>query len=829
MPGSPRQHELDRETIGYIRSKLPFRWPCEEAQHDYGIDLRIEIHENYRATGLKFNVQAKGHEHFQIVFSDQIAQSLKVSTLNYFDSLLEPVLLVVYSAQDKQAHYLWTRPYIHEVLDAEKPDWRTQDVESEITLHVPLKNVFDEMAYQDIWKYVEAETSKMLLRSTFPPSSQQQVTVDQLVMSPRIFQPKIMDYLHRPRLTEKLSNTVPERTVFIHTDAGYGKTWLIQDFVTTINPLSCVWYTFTKDAVSTLQFIEELASEILRQTNSVGARTLAYLRGRGREARPDEAFATLIDEVQPSDCQLLLIIEDMHHIFDDGIASVIESLVMSRPPKLQVILTSRFPLPFGQAKLIAQGLLTIVERSEIAFSMDETREYLGRNLGLALSHEQILQLHERTGGWIAAIGLAGGALQQATSNNAALFFERLTGFNGNTYDFFAEEVYAGLATENQWLLKRLGLVRTIQSGIVDLFTRRADGGQILRELSRRNTFLIEDNSRIGSYHLHSLFAEFLETRFQDEEGTEAVRHIHSRLAYHYSEQHDWYLATQHAIDAEEYALAVQGLEIIAPVGVNMGYAKAVLAMIQQVPVERSDQSAYLQEVRGQAAFQVGELDVALEAFGKAQKLYQAKQDLNAINRLQYFSAEVGLTRGNISPEDFVRTVHEVALNSYKQNDSFFGSQVELRLIEIGQTLTTRPGGFHFLDELIERSEALVARLGEFGDEYALLKARAFADQAHLLVEVVGFAFLHGTSRVGIRLQMGHPIPKEERIATAKALIESWQHISELYTQAENTAKERSEIEWAQIRSQRVNDHAAHLSMLQLAGSQLGATQGPPRR
>jgi tetratricopeptide (TPR) repeat protein len=786
----------------------------------------VEIHENYQATGLKFEIQSKGHERLRIVHSDMIAQPLKVSTLNYFDRSLLPVLLVVYSAQDEKAYYLWVKTYIQEVLNKERPDWRERDGQSEITLHVPLTNVFDETAHQDILSHVETETAKLAMRggTTFsPPFYRRKFAVSRVATSSRLIQPKITNYLHRPRLTDKLASALAKQSVFLHTDAGYGKTWLIHNFIATTNP-SFIWYTFNKDLVSAMQFIEELASEVLRQTNDGGARTLAYLHGRGRDARPDEAIAILIEEIQSSDFQLLLVIEDMQYISDNAVNSTIESLLISRPSTLQIILTSRFPLPFGQARLIAQGLLTVIERPEIAFSLDETREYLERNLKLTLSQEQTQYLQERTGGWIAAVGLAADALQETSLDKIDVLFERLTGFDGNIYDFFAEEVYASLDAETGWLLKRLGLVSTIQPEIVDLFTQRTDGGQVLRDLTKRNTFLIEDDSRVKSYRFHSLFAEFLETRFQDEEGIEAVKIAHSRVAHYYSEYHDWYPATQHAIEAKEYELAVQGLETIAPAGVNMGYSKAVLAMVEQVPAERLDQSAPLQEVIGRAALQTSELNLALDAFKKAQKLYQAERDETALNRLQYFIAEVGLESGDMPPEVFVRTAHRVALNSYKQNDVFFGAQVELRLIEVGQTLTVRFKGFP--GELIERSEALLARIEQFGDEYALIKARVLAAQAHLLVQVVSFAFPQEASKVHMRLRTGHPVPEEERIAYARALIEGLQHISELYTEAESIAKEESEIEWARIRLQRVNDHAHQMSMFQLVGAKLGAIQDP---
>src|SRR3990172_7787571 len=229
MPIRPRQHEIDTEALEHIRSKLPSAWGCEEVQSlDYGKDLRVEIFRNTLATGLEFTIQSKGHERFNIVRSDQIAQTLKVSTLNYYEAQRLPVLLVVYSVQDRQACYLWIKPYIREVLDLRKPDWRGQERESEITLHVPLKNIFDKSAHQSIFAHVESEDStETLTRAAFPSSYHQKPPSRQFTISPRLIHSQILNYLPRPRLTEKLSIVLAEHAVFLHTDAGYGKTWLI--------------------------------------------------------------------------------------------------------------------------------------------------------------------------------------------------------------------------------------------------------------------------------------------------------------------------------------------------------------------------------------------------------------------------------------------------------------------------------------------------------------------------------------------------------------------------------------------------------------------------
>jgi hypothetical protein len=812
MPGRPRQHEIDEEALIHIRNMFPNGWTLEEVKRDYGKDLRAEIFANGKATGLEFVIQSKGHERFTVVHMDKIAQTLKIATLNYFEQTLLPILLVVYSVEKKLACYLWIKPYIRDVIDPNEPNWRTRDGDSEITIHIPISNVLSRYNSDAIWSYVEVETSRLLnVASGISPLSveRQELLSSRQRNSISLLRPKITNYLHRSRLTDRISKIVSERGLFLHTDAGYGKTWLIHDFTETSKPAYTIWYTFDSSTTSALQFVQTIASELSRQAGNSGIQTLSYLRDRGNEAKVDEALAIFLAEMSTVEGSWSIVIEDLHHVADHAIVTVLESLVKERPINLHLLLTSRHPLPFNQAKLIGQGLLAVIEQSEIAFRVDELEEYLQDNFNIKLSSLQSNYLQQRTDGWIAAIALAASIFQRISLDNIEALFDRLTGFSGNLYDFFAQEVYASLNSETQKLLKRLGVARIVEPDIVDLFTGNSDGGQILRDLAKHNTFLVEDTSG-KSYRFHLLFAEFLETRLGDEEGSKTLRDVHGLLAHHYAGMHDWFKATDHAIDAEEYDLAVEGLERVVPVGLNLGYGSAVLDMIARIPSEHLNGSGTLLESKGRAALQLGDVHAASEALKYAQAFYNNRQDDVSLNRLEYLLAEVRLATGEIGRDEFVRTANRTSQASYAKNDIQLGAQAELRMIEVGQTLTAESPDL--LADLLKRISELIERLEQSDEQLTFLRARAFAAQAHLMFQVVSGAYGSSVAIVRIRSSTGHPISKDERILLARTVFEGYQHILDLYEKAENLAKEHGEIEGATIRMQRVADQGHHLAL-----------------
>jgi multidrug efflux pump subunit AcrA (membrane-fusion protein) len=126
-----------------------------------------------------------------------------------------------------------------------------------------------------------------------------------------------------------------------------------------------------------------------------------------------------------------------------------------------------------------------------------------------------------------------------------------------------------------------------------------------------------------------------------------------------------------------------------------------LRMTDRIPAELLDHSGLLQEVIGIAGLQASDLSLAFDAFNKAQKLYQTAQDETALNRLQFLIAEARLNSGEMQPEDFVKAAHDIASHSYEQNNLLFAAQVELRSIEIGQTIAQDYAGM--LEDLTKRS------------------------------------------------------------------------------------------------------------------------------
>ena len=620
MPGSPRTHAVAREALRFVENELPSEWPAERSLEDYGYDLFVSIHTATEATALEFRIQVKGRKHYRTTRSATIVERLRVATLNLFDQAHVPVMLAVYSVEENCAYYVWVKSYIHNVLDKKNSNWRSRDRDSRISIHIPRQNRLSRDQASRIWDEVEAQYGDIALRGLHTAHERHAQPKDLLVESTRLYPTHINPHVSRPRLVEALKEEIADHCVFLCCPAGYGKTGVVHDYITVVQPNIAVWFTFDGSPISVVQVLKEIASEFLRQTGCVGRATLIYINRKGGSLRASELVAVFVRELSEACDTMLLVLEDIYEARHTEIYHMIDNLIRIRPDNLRILLTSREALPEGEARLIAQKRLKIFDTTEVQFSEREIREFL-REFEITLDNGQLADLHRHTEGWIAPVALAVSALDSDSRNDAKELFRRLEDFDGNIYAFFAQEVYLRLDPDLRWLLRRICLTRTVHSETISAVCGRTDGGQLLRDLSQANTFLTSLEKGKGTYRFHSMFAEFLKKRLLDEEGSATLREVELSLARYYEKDHNWLPAVEHFIKSTEFSSAVRCLERIAPLTLKLGYGYALVSFFDEIPDKWRRESVLLHDFVGQAALQIGNPRKALPPLKRAHELY----------------------------------------------------------------------------------------------------------------------------------------------------------------------------------------------------------------
>lgn len=106
MPKRPKQHQAEDLSINALKNALPREWVYREKDKDYGIDGEIEIFDkNDCATGIIFLVQLKATDTDNLKKQKRV--QLSNESINYYNSLELPVLIVRYINDSKELYIRW--------------------------------------------------------------------------------------------------------------------------------------------------------------------------------------------------------------------------------------------------------------------------------------------------------------------------------------------------------------------------------------------------------------------------------------------------------------------------------------------------------------------------------------------------------------------------------------------------------------------------------------------------------------------------------------------------------------------------------------------------
>jgi tetratricopeptide (TPR) repeat protein len=141
MPKRPQQHRLEETSINSFSALAPENWSVSRpSEHDYGIDLVVELFSGDDATGMRFFVQLKATE------GRESAVQVKVASLNYWLEQDTPVMIFRWSKALDRAWIMWA----HHI---EPPQSRTQ---STVRVKFSDTDVWDEATHETIEREVRA-------------------------------------------------------------------------------------------------------------------------------------------------------------------------------------------------------------------------------------------------------------------------------------------------------------------------------------------------------------------------------------------------------------------------------------------------------------------------------------------------------------------------------------------------------------------------------------------------------------------------------------------------------------------------------------------------
>jgi len=212
----------------------------------------------------------------------------------------------------------------------------------------------------------------------------------------------------REALLARLQDARRQRCVVVQGPAGSGKTSTLVAWRQALLALDydVAWLSLAREDDELTRFFDCLLAS-LAEVDPALVRETRLLMGRDSNASAVEHWIiTLVQEMAQRPRELVLMLDDVHHLDDPRIFEALQWLLEYAPPNLHLVLGTRHPLPMPLAlpRLRAQGLLSEFDLRDLRFSPEESERFLREQLG-SIEPRDARTLHQLTDGWVAGLQL----------------------------------------------------------------------------------------------------------------------------------------------------------------------------------------------------------------------------------------------------------------------------------------------------------------------------------------------------------------------------------------------------------------------------------------
>ncbi len=213
----------------------------------------------------------------------------------------------------------------------------------------------------------------------------------------------------------------------------------------------------------------------------------------------------------------------------------------SVPAGWTLALASREQLPIPVARLRVERRLFELGPADLAMSRAEATDLLART-GVELSRARTSELFWLTGGWPAALYLAGLAVR-----NGEVTTERpFSGTDPMMRDYLTSEVLDGLSRRERKLLVRTSILDRVTGGLADAVVGGTSATRLLDRLRARNLLIVSaEAEEDGWYRCHPLLRQALQAELRAENDARTAG-LHARAATWYEAHGDLPRAIDHA-------------------------------------------------------------------------------------------------------------------------------------------------------------------------------------------------------------------------------------------------------------------------------------------
>jgi ATP/maltotriose-dependent transcriptional regulator MalT len=385
----------------------------------------------------------------------------------------------------------------------------------------------------------------------------------------------------RGRLIEALRAGEHRRMTLIRAPAGYGKTTLAAQWGEELarKGVKVAWLTVDDNDNNLVWFLANLVEAIKRANPAVGGDLGEVLEQSGEDAQR-YVLTSLVNEIADRDEPVAIIVDDWHRVTAPGVIAAMAFLLEHSGYNIHVVVASRSRSGLPVSRMRVRDELTEIDVAALCFDEAETRSFLVDVAGLDLQSGNVTDLHNATGGWVAALQLA--SLSLRGSDTPAEVISQISGRHHAIADFLTENVLSALEPEMLRFLLTTSITARICGSLACTLSGEPRGQAMLEEVEARDLFLRRSDENGDWFRYEDLFAEFLRRRL-DRDHPELTTPLHRKASEWFADRKMLVEAVDHALAADDTRRAFELVESDGLTLLEHSQHATLLGLVDKLP------------------------------------------------------------------------------------------------------------------------------------------------------------------------------------------------------------------------------------------------------
>jgi LuxR family maltose regulon positive regulatory protein len=330
-----------------------------------------------------------------------------------------------------------------------------------------------------------------------------------MVAETKLSRPGLSRYLiETPVRLQALDGSADVPFSLLSAPAGFGKTTLVSQWLEHRKPVYA-WLTLDARDNTPALFWRSLSAALARVDPAFALRetTLMAALEPGAVIDPVALLVNRLSDYARSwqaARHLYLILDDFHLIREPTLLEQVRRFIDFAPDVLRLVCISRTDPPIRLAQLLARDQMLRLGPEHLCFDLEQTRQFV-RLRRASASECEITRLHERTGGWPAALQLS------AASPSAAVETAHIPSGAGSDAlaTYLLEEVFSQLEDDLRQFLMDVSLLPLFSEDIANHARQADDAGRQIAAMREHNLLLQHYGDGQNWFRLHDLLAEWL--------------------------------------------------------------------------------------------------------------------------------------------------------------------------------------------------------------------------------------------------------------------------------------------------------------------------------